>query len=285
MAIDRERSIEAIRRLAGDRMTWETLAAGILEVVRSNMARALRSVSVGRGKDPMRFTLVSFGGSGGLHVFPLARALGMHEVLVPRAPGVLSALGMLGAAETVETEVTLARKGREVDARIAGRAAREACARNEERLESKRKVQHRVEICLRYTGRNEELAVPFDGRNLAASRARFHTMHEQLFGYSQPEEPIEIVSLRVVTRTPARRLPAPVLEPGGASPESARVGPGRVSEGGGGRETPLYERGLLRAGNVIRGPALVIEDTGTTLVPEYGRLEVSGDGALIGEVR
>lgn len=275
MAIDRERSIEAIRRLSNDSLAWEALADGILEVVRSNMARALRSVSVGRGKDPSRFSLVSFGGSGGLHVFPLARALGIREVIVPRAPGVLSALGMLGAAETVETEVTLARKGRAVDARSAGKAAREACVRNEERLASRRKVQHRVEICLRYQGRNEELAVPFDGKDLAASRASFHKQHEQLFGYSQPDEPIEVVSLRVVSRTPPRRLPALALEEGGTSPEAARIR----------GETPLYDRGMLRAGNVVRGPALVIEDTGTTLVPEYGSLTVAGDGALIGEVR
>jgi N-methylhydantoinase A len=150
-----------------------------IAVVNAEMTRALRVVSVEQGLDPRDFALVAFGGAGPLHACALADELGMSTVLVPAAAGVLSALGLVAADErrdAVRSYVALLTEAGELPAE--------------------------GEADLRYAGQSFELTVPL-GPRLAA---RFHAAHEERYGYSDPERPLELVAVRTAEVRPAPRL-------------------------------------------------------------------------------
>ncbi len=265
MRIDVERSAVAMDRLAG-RLHCDRIAAaqGVLEVANANMQRAIRAISVERGYDPSDFALVAFGGCGGLHAAEMAEDMGIGAVVVPREAGVLSALGML-----------LADRVRDYAAGALGRRDFERLFRALEKRALRESPGARLERAadLRYAGQSYELTVPWRAKDPAAP---FHEEHRRTYGYSHPDTPVEVVTIRVRARTPSlrRRLRPPAVTPAPPQP------PRRIYVGGRWRAVPVYWRSHL-TGDKRSGPALVLDYGATTLVPPGWQYHLDPSGALI----
>ena len=269
----------------------EELAAGILAVANATMERALRVISVERGHDPRAFTLVAFGGAGGLHACALARALGIPRVLVPKFPGALSALGILSSdvvkdySRTVLLRVANAGRDRNLEVRLEREfSALERAARAELKREGIQPRAQRLlrQLDLRYRGQAFELTLAYS-RNF--SRA-FHRAHARRYGYADPARPIEVVNvrLRAVGRTQKPRLGRGVSG-GTRPPKDSRLKRGPVHFDGRRLPTDFYVRERLRPGNRIAGPAVIAEYSATSVVPPDWQLRVDRDENLLLETR
>ena len=271
---------------AGPR-TVEEFAQGIVDVANAVMEKAIRVISIERGHDPRDYTLVAFGGAGGLHACELAAALRLPRVLVPRLPGALSALGILRAdvvREYVRT-VQLAglpeeRMRRRLSVAFAGieRTGARELAREGFRGRGELRVERFLDC--RYAGQGYELTVPATADFLNA----FHRLHQQRYGHSDPSRTVEVVNVRARM---AGLTPKPGLERaarGGSSAASALAAQRRVFVDGGWREAVFYDRARLRAGNRLRGPAVVSEYGATAFVPPRWRGRVDAFGNLVLEL-
>lgn len=266
-------------------------ALGVVRVANARMERALRAISVERGHDPRDFSLVSFGGAGGLHACDLARTLGIARVLVPPSASVLSAFGMLTADFVKDYVHTIMRRGDTPFLELAA-AARVLEVRGREEIASEGMPQDRIELRsgldLRYEGQAFEIDVPLAEDFLE----RFHAEHDRRYGHSDPSAPTEIVNLRL--RASGRvEVPefhpladrAEELTPREVERRSVVVGlthgqpdsePARLDV----CDAPVFEHGSLRPGHRFAGPAVVVsEDTTVWLGPteratvdEYGNL-------------
>ena len=278
MLLDIERAKNALKRLwdeSGGFGTVEELAEGIVRVTNARMESALRRVSVERGHDPRGFALLGFGGAGPLHACALAAAMGMRKVVVPAAPGALSALGILDADLRREYSRTVM---------LAPGSPRIAQVYKD--LESEARTAFRAEgtspilvrsADLRYQGQGFELRVEWGGDAIA----RFHKLHAKSYGYSDQERGVEIVTLRVqaVVRTHRARSAKTKLIPGDG--RHARIGAHRIFEGGGWRRAGLYDRSLLRPGDRITGPAVIVELSATTFLPMGWSARTDGLGNMV----
>lgn len=268
--IPRTRSFmqETIRGNRGVRSV-EQFALGILSVVEATMEKAIRVISIERGRDTRDYTLVAFGGAGGLHACSLAETFSMPRVLVPKFPGALSALGILRAdvVKDFSHTVLLAVKSAAAAALSLRRAFaqidREGLSTMRREGFSKREIQVERFLDIRYAGQAYELSVPATGNFIRA----FHREHELRYGYSSPMKAIEILNVRsrFIGLTP--RLPWPRYRPGRPECRSAIVATRDVIFGAKSRRTPIYVREKIRAGNLVRGPAIIAEYSGTTVVP------------------
>ena len=255
-------------------------ALGIIRVVNANMERALRTVSLEQGYDPRQFTLLPFGGAGPLHACELAEALRIPRVFIPRYPGVLSALGMILAPivkDYVQT-VMLHAHTLDTDTLEATFAPLEERARSEMQSE----IQSIASISpqatpslslqrlydLRYVGQAYELTTP-DAGTLQATLERFHALHQQRFGHSHPEQPVQLVAVRVkaVVEPDTPDIPAQPLD--GPSAEHALLGIRSMIFASGMQEARIYERTRLQHGNRVLGPALLAQDDCTILLPPH----------------
>jgi N-methylhydantoinase A len=261
-----------------------TAARGVLQVANAGMERALRVVSVQRGHDPRDFTLFAFGGAGPLHACDLARALSVRRVLVPRYPGVLSAMGMALADRVGDAAIAFLRALPPAgDEREALRAEAEAAFRAMEgRL--RREVGEAAGLergaDLRYAGQGYEVTVPWSEGGLDAVGEAFHEAHLRLYGHAARDRPVELVALRLRARLPRRLPPWPSAPDAGPDPLPALLDRRSVvfdRE----HETPVYGRDGLRPGNLLRGPALVAQMDSTTAVPPGWRAAVDGLGNLL----
>lgn len=274
-ALHADRAGEFLSRLKGPLSTTEEFAAGILQVVESNMERAIRHVSVERGRDPREFVLLAYGGGGPVHACALARSLQIPKVLIPIAPGALSAMGILLADATRERSRTVMLPG----AMLQNLAEHFASLDTEARAEFSDQEGLIVErsVDLRYTGQGYELNV---SHSLEAAED-FHLQHEQLFGFADRNRQLEIVNVRVRLRAPADpfSFPEKVAERGDGS--QALCGRKQIYFEDGWSEAAIYDRELLRAGDTIRGPALIGEYTATTVLPPGCSLEVDRIGNLL----
>jgi N-methylhydantoinase A len=243
------------------------IAGGVLRVANATMERAIRVISLERGFDPRDFTLVCFGGAGAMHATDLARGLGIPRVLVPRAAGTLSALGMLLADYVRDYSQTLLlpSEGCTIADLEAALAALEERAGADFAAEGDTGVTLALErsLDLRYRGQGYELNLPF-GEHFEDA---FHATHEQRYGYADPDRATEVVNvrLRAVGATAPIELPRAALEGDDAS--SAIIGTQPMVSEGTVADATLIDRGLLSPGNRFRGPALVIEYSTTTVIP------------------
>lgn len=246
---------------------------GTVEIANAHMARALRVISVEKGYDPRDFTLLAFGGAGGLHAADLARALGMPRVLVPRHAATLSALGMLLADVVKDHSRTVMLPGDTPDLQIeahlaplleAGRAdlAAEGVTATDMHL--------LASADLRYVGQSFELNVPLSPHVLAD----FHRAHEEAYGYQDAHARVEIVNLRVRAIGQTQRPPLPIFEPDRSPLEASLLGRYPVHFSNGLRETPFYDGARLGAGQRFGGPAIVVRSDTTILVGEGDEVEV-----------
>jgi N-methylhydantoinase A len=267
--LDSDRARRWMEKARGPMRSVERFAQGILDVPDATMEKAIRVISVERGYDPRDYTLVAFGGAGGLHACGLAAALEVPCVLVPKFPGALSALGILRAdvvkdySQTVLFRVESLRRAaaplRIAFARLEGRGRRQM------RSEGIALCDVRIErlLDMRYIGQAYELTVPVTGDFVRS----FHREHERRYGYVDAARPVEIVNVRArfVGATPKPEFPR-------AKPRKAECRDAIAHEqpaflAGRWIRTPVYERSRLRAGNRFRGPAIVSEYSATTVLP------------------
>ena len=260
------------------------LAQGIVAVANANMERALRVISVERGHDPRDFTLVCFGGAGGLHAAELARATGIKRVIVPPSPGAFSALGIL-ISDIVkdvslsvlwpvpnERKIRIARFSRffaNLERQLAKLEAAGRAQLKREGFPSER-AQADWNLDVRAMGQAYELTVPF----AADFPARFHREHERAYGYAHRGRPLEVVNLRarLTIRTPKPPTRRSTIR--GGALRMALVKTKSVWFGSRSWETSFYDRDRLGVGTRIRGPAIIVEYSSTTAVPPDWKCEV-----------
>jgi N-methylhydantoinase A len=273
MAPDAAReAVAALGRAAG--LSPEEAALGVLRVANATMERALRRVSVERGHDPRDYTLVPFGGAGPLHAVALAEALDVRRVLVPPTPGVLSALGLLMADVAYDTaRAVLRRADALADDPSPLRDAHEAAARDVRAvLSAHGEPRLDVELDLRYDGQSYELSVPvatpISADRVADAVDAFHDQHRTRYGHARPDEPVEVVALRVRGRVPTSPPSLP-REPETDVPlAEARLGTRPVwFDADGPTSTPTYARADLHHGHAFEGPAVLHQYDTTVVVP------------------
>ena len=280
MMLDVDAARTAIARHVADPLglSIEEAAFGIRAIANANMARAIRAVTIERGLDPRDFKLLAYGGSGPNHACDLARILNMPEVLLPPAPGVFTAMGMLSGAiehflirslqqplDRIEP-ATLQAMTRD----LADEAIRELSARGHDRDA----IGLGFEIDLRFAGQDSELQVPFDPDRLedeiGALRPRFLELYREMYGYVS-RDGVEAVNMRLTASIAAgtadiwQRAPETVTEAGQRPAERTR--PVYFERGGGWRDTPIFDRDGF-AGPVT-GP-LAIESADTTIIVPPG---------------
>ena len=263
----------------------EQAAGAALRVANANMDRAIRVVSVERGYDPRAFTLVAFGGAGPLHACDLAALLGIPRVIIPRYPGVLSALGMVAAPVSRDLLAPLMRTvaGDDLKAHLE-RLAAELTARGREELARDgydvRRLAAEVSLSLRYAGQSYELQVPVRSLDPARLCAAFHAAHGQRYGHADPHREVEAVSLRVRAVLPPPKISVrPAVADGDARAGTATVWFDRP------RRSAVILRDRLRPGEAFDGPAVVPQMDATAAVPPGWRARVDDAANLILELR
>jgi N-methylhydantoinase A len=250
-------------------------ARGVYRVATERMSQAVRTVTVQEGHDPRSFALVAFGGAGPMHAAALADTLGIDRIKVPRANGVLSALGLLAAEQKQDSSRTvrepLAAVGPD---RLDGIFADlEATVRDNLTDPEQATITRRAD--LRYESQSHELSVDL-GDSLATETVaeRFHTAHERVRGYRLDDEPVELVTVRV---TGAVRTPKPQITHEGTE---IRSGSRQALFDGEFRETPVYERESLPVGSEFDGPAIFEGGESTVVVPPSWHVQVDARGTL-----
>jgi N-methylhydantoinase A len=300
LTLDAEAARRAIATRIAEPLGLDLVAAasGILRVANATMARGIRVVSVERGHDPRRLTLVPFGGAGPMHGSPLARDLAIPRLLIPPAPGILCALGMLVANLRHDLVQTRLAAHRDLSPGEARALFEPMLAEARRLLDADRVTRERQRIetrlDMRYVGQSYELPIPIAGFSQAEWAAlvpAFHAEHARRFGHSDHDAPVEIVSFAVTATglidTP--ELPRP--KQGGAEPpQDAQRGSRRAyfdaaqGRSGGWAECPVWRREALFAGNRVAGPAIIEENSATTVLYPGDRAHVDAIGSLIVEV-
>jgi len=286
----------------GSGLSLEQFSAGVVRVVNANMERALRVVSIERGYDPRDFTLVAFGGAGGLHACELAEALAIPTVMIPARPGALSAFGILVSDVVKDYSRTLL--WRLVDGLPQAKLQKEfrkleAAAHQEFREERWRGgLQYERSLDLRYRGQGYELNVPATDRDKDKDKdkdkdnviARFHDEHQRRYGYHHAGREIELVTLRLRARlrTPQQSQPeSKAARPrrGGKPPSTAPAERAPVFFHDQAVNTSVFERGDLVPGRFMSGPAVITEYSATTVIPAGKRFWVDASANLLIRIR
>tara|TARA_B100001971_G_C18260820_1_gene586700 strand:+ start:1108 stop:3213 length:2106 start_codon:yes stop_codon:yes gene_type:complete len=270
---------KAAKRLGGKLgMDPESTAMSVIKVADSLMSQILRIVSIERGYDPRRFTLVSFGGAGPMHACSLAEGLEIDEIIVPPNPGMFSALGLLTAdlfhdlSKAIITRVERADVGQlEV---LFGEMEEEGREILSSEDVSPGDMRLRRYMDLRYYGQSYEISVdypegPLEDRMHQAVK-NFHKRHGKIYGYYDKDEPVELVTLRLravgfIKKPALLRIPKGSKRPIPTSVRSVYFdGPDTWFE------TPIYKRKDLGSGSVLHGPAIIEQYDSTTVVyPEW----------------
>ena len=256
--------------------TLAEAALGIVAVAEGNMAHAMRAVTARRGHDPRDFTLVTFGGAGGLHACALAEALDVRRVLVPPYCGVLSALGMVVAPPVADVSQTVVHLGDQLDdARVAAECGKLNLLASE-RLADERTAAVEVYADVRFRGQSHELTVRVDRPQIAAIESAFRAAYEREYGRCPVGRAVELVTLRLrrVGHVPPLALPRVGRREGQWRTVSVTDVTGRAVEASAmGREHLV--------GTSVRGPLLVIDAEATTYVPVSWVAHGRADGGVL----
>ena len=270
----------------------ERTAHGVIGIVVANMVRALRAISVERGHDPRGFALLAFGGAGPLHATDVARAVGIRQVLVPPAPGILCAKGLVVSdlrESFVSSGVTPLDNARlsHVAGELGDLSRRAMQWLRGEGVSAERRSLL-FSLDMRYVGQNYELSVPLEEAawarpNVEDLTRRFFAVHERSYGYFNPEDPVEIVNFRL---TALGRLETPAEPSLAPATGEARADGGRPVSFDGVTfiDTPVYGRERLAPGHRLAGPAVVEQLDATTLIFPGDRAAVDPAGNLIVEI-
>jgi N-methylhydantoinase A len=280
--------LEAARRAIHDRvalplgLTLTTAAEGITRVVNATMTAGIRKLTVERGLDPQAFTLCPFGGAGPLHGAELASEMGIEESLVPIAPGITSAIGLLMSnlrEDRVKTHIAilhseaLAPMGKILDELAADASGRLGFANNP-------RFVHRA-FGMRYHGQRYELVTSLADGFLDRTQieADFHREHQRVYGYDRQDQLVEVASIWVSVELDLQAVAFPRVcrATAEAIPTTSR----QVFFAAGAHETPVFSRASLGAGATLRGPAIIEQLDATTVVWPEQRIRVDEYGQLI----
>jgi N-methylhydantoinase A len=298
MQLDKAAAFFAVQTIADalssddKRMSVEQAAQGIIDVVNDHMVRALRVMSVERGEDPKDFTLVSFGGAGGLHVCALAAELEMTKALVPVNAGVLSALGMLAAEASRERSRTINKRLKDCDVASIEQIFEELVNHTKTELlinahpsischpepqsegsysTKPARVQTILTVDVRYQGQSNAINLPWHGmQNIEQA---FHQKHKDSYGHDLDVD-IELVNLRVRAIEQRQSFELPQWQPTEELNEQFTTMPGIEDQ------VPVINRSALKVGQQIKGPALITETSSTTWLAKGWIAEVDRVGNM-----
>lgn len=287
-SLNREAAKKAVQTVAdGLGVGLYEAAAGIIDIVNENMFGALRMISVQQGYDPRDFALMGFGGAGSLHSNAVAKLMGSWPVIVPNSPGVLCALG--DATTRMRAEVaqsySLKRSAtssgailetlKSLGAQVTHELVTEGVAKSE--------VSIRYAVDMRYYGQGFEITMPieadgFEAGGLEALCDAFDKEHRRMFTFNMDTEH-EVVNLRAVALGRETNLPALEIDKGDGSPDAALIRDHQIWSGGREHDAKIFDRSKLRAGDQIKGAAIITEMDSTTLIlPDHvGEVDVFGN--------
>lgn len=283
MTLDETTTRQAIETMAADLgMTPVALAEGILAVANTNMERAIRVISVEKGYDPREFTMLSFGGAGGMHCADLARLLGMSTVFIPVNPGILSATGMLMADVVKDYSRTVMRQADTFPAKQMEEVFQSMETQGLEALLTegvlKTNVTHERYLDMRYVGQSFEIIVPYSDDAVES----FQVLHEKQYGHRNQNKAVEVVNIRLRSRGKQEKpeqaqgeMAAEALTP------KAQLGTRQTVFDGKPHTTAVIDRNHLRPGNRFTGPAIVVEYTSTITIPPQSSVFVDKYSNLI----
>jgi N-methylhydantoinase A len=292
MPLDQDAATTALREKLGDPLglSVERVAEGVLAVASAALSNAVRQVTVQRGLDPREFTIVAYGGNGPMEAASMAAELGITRIVIPPAPGVFSALSMLGAdlrRDYVRTLFVRLHDGEMADLQ------RRLSDLEVEGLNTLRNSGFRGDVTfersadMRYVGQEHAVSVTLpavvDEDSRKGIKEDFDSAHKERYNHSASDESAEIVSIRVSAIGRLPKATMPLSRPGSATPEPDAyrcTRPVRFA-GHGWLDTKIYVRDALRHNNVIDGPAVVEEAQSTTLVPPEHRVIVHRLGHLV----
>src|SRR5271165_3225060 len=276
----------------GSPLPLEKFAAGVIRVVNATMEKAIRVVSIERGRDPRDFALVAFGGAGGLHACALAEALSIPHVVVPVFPGALSALGILASEVVKDYSRTILWRvaGKIPHARLTQEfaALQKQAAKDFQQEAWQGRVHHRASVDLRYRGQGYELNLPFT-KNLLAD---FQQEHQRRYGYSHPTREVELVTLRLraTLKSASARVGTGTLASSSRAkprdPIRAQLGPPSAPKApvlfeGKKLTTTIHSREELTPGKKYFGPDIITEYSATTVIPPHKRFHLDHAANLI----
>jgi N-methylhydantoinase A len=275
IVLDTKAAEEAVAKIARSlSLDLHQAAQGILDIVNENMLGALRLVTVQKGLDPRDFALVAFGGAGPMHGNAMAMLAGCYPAIVPPTPGVLSALGFLYSDVKNEFAQTFVRNIDEADASqvsdILTKLGREARAwlREEGVEEGRQRLNYEADV--RYFRQGYEFSLEIDPDRLGNGAlydlaGRFGLAHERIYGFKL-DHPVELVNLRAVGIGAVQKINLPKFAKEGADPAAAVVEQHRAYFDGSFVSVNVYDRARLRAGNRVRGPAIIVQMDATTVI-------------------
>jgi len=292
MRIDAGLARAAIAPLAArSKLSVEETAWGIHSVVNENMAAAARVHVAERGHHAAHFALLATGGGGPLHGCEVARRLGIKRVICPPSAGVASALGLLMAPARIDRVATVTKRMSELNWRDFEHAfvtlEREAGAVIAKTVARKTKLTVARSADMRFVGQGFELVValprgPYAARAAAALRKAFTAVYGKTFGHVPPVGEIEIINIRVAVSAPVAKG---ALKVASGKRGEAQALKGKRKAWVGARERfenlPVYDRYRLTIGAVVRGPAIVEEDSTTLILPPKSRAKVERSGNLV----
>ena len=288
MKIRKDLAVDAVKTVADPLgLSVQAAAAGIYDIVNENMYGALRLVSVEKGFDPRDFALIGFGGAGPLHANALGKLTNSWPVIIPPGPGVLCAYGDVTTTIQDEASMSFIRRFSDTNKKEVVQIFTDLLKKASKTLDAegvaKKNRTTTYQVDIRYHGQGLLLTVDFDlselrRKGLNAIGNTFDEMHEQLFTFALPAEK-ELVNLRAVVRDKALSVKAPSVPRGNYNPSGAFISKTKVFMEGKNRFASLYERSKLKQGNIIKGPAIVLEmDSTTVILPDHsGRIDKFGN--------
>jgi N-methylhydantoinase A len=287
MKLDADGARRGIEEKVARPLKLDTVAAAqaIVEIAIAKMSLAVREVSVAKGYDPRDFALVASGGAGPLHVCAIARELFVPTVIVPLFPSHFSALGMLLADERHDFIRTVYSDLASADLAELVAVHDEMVAAARASLRHGKDAKHQVRLDIRYVGQEFTLSVPVELEQLKrgdrqAIRTGFDQLYEQRYAHHSPEEPVEMVNIRLnaVGKRPSLAFPS-LGSAGAVAPVTERAV--YFTDAGKPLAAEVYRRDKLGAGAEIAGPALIQEHGTTTVLFESDKCRVADSGELI----
>ncbi|HVL33509.1 MAG TPA: hydantoinase/oxoprolinase family protein, partial [Actinomycetota bacterium] len=281
---------EVLAERIGKTLGFDAVEAawGIFRLVNADMNNAIRRVSAERGLDPREFALVVFGGNGAVHALAQAEELGVTQVVVPKTAPAFSALGLLVADHLVDKVRAMLVASRQADAKKIGGAFKdlEKAAESELReagVAAKRFSHQRFAQC-RYPGQTWDIDVPVDAGAVTASAIaaiaeRFHHMHEEHHTYARRDEDVLISGVRVRSRGSTDKPAAPKPRAGSGAPKPRAWR--KAYFDGAFKKTAVYDGEAIRAGQALRGPAIIEEPFTTIVVPPRWSVKLDKRGNYI----
>jgi N-methylhydantoinase A len=291
MHLDREAALAAAEELGKALgMNAITTALSVIEIAVAKMSLAVRGVSVERGFDPRDFVMVGMGGAGPIHAVAIARQLHIPTIIIPVLPSHFSAFGMLMSDirhDYVRTQLVALPKLNFAGLQtIFADMVEEGTKMLETERVSDDAMSFQRLLDLRYEGQEFAIKVPVSAEEIAAGdlktiRDRFDSIHDRSFGHAAPNEPLEMVNIRLSARGIRQKLKMPAVASGGSAPEPRAIRKVCLVRADQFEDCPVYARDTLPAGTEIEGPALIEEYGSTTVMFAGDRAKISETGEII----